>query len=70
MELKVDGMSCGGCVNSVKRILTKELEISEDQVDVQLTEGKASVPDSVPQEKLSEALQRLAAAGFPSARTA
>jgi len=70
MELKVEGMSCGGCVSSVKRILTKQLEVPEDEVEVELAEGRAVVPDSVSDDKLAVALERLTAAGFPSTRAA
>lgn len=66
MELKVEGMTCGGCVGSVRRILTKQLEVGEDQVVVELEGGRATVPDDVPRERLDVALQKLGGAGFPA----
>lgn len=68
MELKVEGMTCGGCVGSVRRILTKQLELPEDRVEVQLEGGRATVPDDVPGDKLEAALQKLSGAGFPATR--
>mgnify|MGYP006191527297 CR=1 FL=1 len=68
MELKVEGMTCGGCVSSVRRILTKQLDVGEDQVIVDLDASRATVPDDVPGERLDLALQKLSGAGFPAAR--
>ncbi len=35
IELKVTGMTCGGCVNSVKRALTREFPNADVQVDLE-----------------------------------
>ena len=67
MELKVNGMNCGGCVNSVTRILSKNLELDESTVDVDLESGRATIP-SVDDAKLEVALEKLAKAGFPTVR--
>lgn len=63
MELKVENMTCGGCVNSVRRILAKQLQVPEDAVTVDLTAGSAKVPD-VATELLDNALAKLSNAGF------
>jgi copper chaperone len=34
VELKVTGMTCGGCANSVKRAITHEFPTAEVQVDL------------------------------------
>ncbi len=34
VELKVTGMTCGGCVNSVKRALSREFPGAEVHVDL------------------------------------
>lgn len=65
MELKIDNMTCGGCVSSVRRILAKQLELEETAVDVQLATGRATIPPTDP-ERLEVALQKLARAGFPA----
>ncbi len=35
IELKVTGMTCGGCANSVKRAITREFPNAEVQVDLE-----------------------------------
>ncbi len=69
MKLKVEGMSCGGCVGSVKKILVRQLEVAEDSVDVSLDEGAANVPDDVDPARLDAALQKLDNAGFHTTRS-
>lgn len=66
MELKVEGMTCGGCVGSVRRILARQLDLEQDDVTVDLEGGKAIVPDDTNREKLSAAYEKLANAGFPT----
>ena len=68
MELKIEGMSCGGCVSSVQRILTRNLEVDADAVEVDLDGGSATVPDDLDAERLQTALAKLAKAGFPATR--
>ena len=41
VELKIGGMTCNGCVNSVKRVLAGVPGVQD--VDVSLTPGKATV---------------------------
>lgn len=66
MELKVENMTCGGCVSSVRRILGKQLEVDESEVQVDLASGRAMVPDASA-ERLPIALEKLEKAGFPTA---
>ena len=68
MELKVEGMSCGGCVNSVKRILTKNLEVDESSIAVDLDAKSATIPDDTDTARLETALEKLKMAGFPAQR--
>lgn len=68
MDLKVEGMSCGGCVNSVRRILAKNLNVAEESVDVDLDDGRATIPDDLDGAAVDTALGKLEKAGFPSAR--
>lgn len=63
MELKVDNMTCGGCVNSVRRILSKQLVVDESEVEVSLDSGSATIPDVAP-DVLQNALEKLSGAGF------
>lgn len=65
MELKVNNMTCGGCVSSVRRILGKQLGVDENEVQVELESGRATIPDA-PAERLQVALEKLAKAGFPT----
>jgi copper chaperone CopZ len=68
MKLKVEGMSCGGCVSSVRRILTKSLALDEESVTVDLEAGQATLPDDVDPGALEDAMGKLQNAGFPTAR--
>lgn len=65
MELKVENMTCGGCVGSVQRILSRQLEVDPSQVQVDLDRGLATFPD-VADDSLQLALQKLEKAGFPA----
>lgn len=65
MLLKVNNMTCGGCVSSVQRILVRQLELSEDQVKVDLDTASAEIPD-VDDDRLQDALAKLEKAGFDS----
>lgn len=68
MKLNVEGMSCGGCVNSVRRILVKNLEVDDSSIDVDLDGGTATIPDDVDDAQVAAALEKLTKAGFPSQR--
>lgn len=45
VELKVSGMTCGGCVNSVKRALLREFPNAT--VDVDLASGRVRIEGDV-----------------------
>ena len=64
MDIEVSGMSCGGCVSSVRRILTRELGEDENAIEVSLDDGRATVPEGIDRDRLEAAVQRLADAGF------
>ena len=36
LELKIDGMTCGGCVNSVSRVLKAQAGVDDAQVELGL----------------------------------
>lgn len=55
VALAITGMSCGGCVNAVKRLLSKVPGVSG--VDVDLGSGRALVSGAVRAEDLVAALQ-------------
>jgi copper chaperone CopZ len=64
-ELNVSGMSCGGCVNSVSRIISRTASLDAGQVDVDLESGRATFPE-VDADTLKTLLDKLEAAGFAS----
>jgi copper chaperone len=62
LNLKIDGMSCGGCVNNIKGVLSALNGVSE--VAVSLENGQAHVvydPEHIRPETLCEAVEN---AGF------
>jgi copper chaperone len=66
VSFDVRGMTCGGCVASVKRVLTALPGVSS--VDVTLTPGKANVafdPAQVSVDQLRDAVEN---AGYDVAR--
>lgn len=65
MELKVSGMSCGGCVKSVARIISKHANLQPEDVKVELESGRASFV-ATSAENTAELLEKLRAAGFES----
>jgi copper chaperone CopZ len=65
MELKVSGMSCGGCVKSVARIIAKHANLQPEDVQVDLESGKALFDVSSSQDT-TELLEKLRVAGFES----
>jgi copper chaperone len=69
-KLYVSGMSCGGCVNSVQTILSKQLGIDKDDIDVDLDNGTAIItsdePLSADSDALDEAIFALKRQGFPA----
>ena len=65
LELKVEGMTCGGCVKSVTRVLTGIPGVAS--ADVSLEEGRARVaydPAQTGAEALKQAVER---AGYHAA---
>lgn len=64
VELLVTGMSCQGCVRSVKAIIAKSLGIERDDVDVDLDSGRAVFEVSGAREGLKLALNKLDKQGF------
>lgn len=68
LELKVSEMSCGGCANSVRAVLSQELSVDKDQVEVSVEDGKARVKsDAEPtSEQVDSALKALKEQGFPA----
>ncbi|HYC48931.1 MAG TPA: heavy-metal-associated domain-containing protein [Burkholderiales bacterium] len=58
VTMKVKGMTCGGCVASVERVLS-DLD-GVDKVDVSLQRGEATVeyaPERVRESQLREAIE-------------
>jgi copper chaperone len=67
VELKVDGMTCGSCVNAVSRALSAVPGV--ETVDVRLETGIATVRGGQVTEQVKALLGALATAGY-SARAA
>lgn len=65
-QMQVNGMNCGGCVKSVTRILAKQLEVDEEQIDVSLDDKRALVPDGLDASVYEEAAKKLSEQGFPT----
>lgn len=65
--LQVDGMSCGGCVKSVTKIISRAAEIDAGEVEVDLDSAQADFPDT---DQLELVLEKLEAAGFPARKKA
>jgi copper chaperone len=64
-ELKIEGMTCGGCVKSVTRVLTGVAGVAS--ADVSLEEGRARVafdPGRTGVEALKQVVER---AGYKAA---
>jgi copper chaperone len=59
--LHVDGMTCGGCVEAVKRVIRKVDQGSK--IDIDLTSGRVEVVTIIPAEELVEAVTK---AGYPA----
>ncbi|MEO8847673.1 MAG: heavy-metal-associated domain-containing protein [Casimicrobiaceae bacterium] len=61
IELKVDGMTCGGCVSAVKRIVANVDD--KAQVDVDLPTKRVSIASDLPAASFAAALEQ---GGYPS----
>jgi copper chaperone len=59
--LSVDGMSCGGCVQAVKRVMEKADPTV--QADICLEDGRVEAVTKVPAGRLAEAISK---AGYPA----
>lgn len=62
VTMKVTGMTCGGCVNSVKRVVQAVAGV--DSVDVSLEKGEAVVRYDVSTASPAQIAQAIEAAGF------
>ncbi len=64
IKIEVGGMMCGGCEGSVKKIISRHLQIDIEKVDASHQTNQASfLTDSPDLESLLSALDE---AGFPS----
>ena len=65
VDLKVGGMTCGGCVSSVTRALQAVSGVK--QADVDLAEGRATVSYDAAITSPARLREAIAAAGFDTA---
>lgn len=63
--LHVEGMTCGGCVRSVRTMISKALSLDAEAVDVNLESKQASF-DAADDTDLAPVLEKLEKRGFPS----
>ncbi len=70
IKLYVSGMSCNGCVNTVRTVLSNKLGLEKDDIDVSLDNGTAVIATDEPldpdSEELAGALFDLKKRGFPA----
>ena len=64
MRFQIEGMSCGGCVKSVQRILVKQTGLTEAQVHVSLEDSSATVDAELTETTVETAAKALQKAGF------
>jgi copper chaperone len=62
VDLKIEGMTCGGCVQSVTRVLTGVAGVSA--ADVSLEEGRAHVTFDPAQTGVAAMKQAVERAGY------
>ncbi|MFW5966330.1 MAG: heavy-metal-associated domain-containing protein [Persicimonas sp.] len=71
-KLYVSGMSCEGCANSVRSILSNELALDEEDIEVSIDNGTAVIASDEPfnedSDRLAAALYALKKQGFPAQR--
>jgi len=60
--IKIEGMTCGGCVNSVKTVLEKLPGV--DQVEVSLDNAEAVVQHDATQTSVEQLKEAISDAGF------
>lgn len=65
IQLKIGGMTCGGCSGSVKRVLEAVTGVSEAQVD--LAGAQASVTFDPAQTNVAQLVDAVENAGFDAA---
>lgn len=65
ITLKIDGMTCGGCVSSVTRVLSETTGVSNAQVD--LASGTAVVQFDAAQTSAVALIDVVEDAGFDAA---
>lgn len=65
ITLKIDGMTCGGCVSSVTRVLSETAGVSNAQVD--LASGTATVQFDAAQTNAAALIDVVEDAGFDAA---
>lgn len=64
MKFQVSGMSCGGCVKSVKKIAAKTLELDAEDVQVSLEPGSLEVSEVLSEDQTVKLRESLSRAGF------
>ena len=64
IEMKVAGMTCGGCANSVKRAITREFPNAS--VDVELASGVVRIEGEVEPARVEASIR---SAGYEVARS-
>ena len=62
VTLKISGMTCGGCVNSVRKVITALDGVST--VDVSLERAQATITFDPAQSKLADFKNAIQDAGF------
>lgn len=65
ITLKIDGMTCGGCVSSVTRVLNETAGVSNAQVD--LASGTATVQFDAAKTNAAALIDVVEDAGFDAA---
>lgn len=68
LKFSVSGMTCGGCANSVRTILSRQFGVDKEQVQVDLDDAQAQVQlaKRPAADQLDAALTALNEHGFPS----
>ncbi|QDG51514.1 heavy-metal-associated domain-containing protein [Persicimonas caeni] len=70
LKILVSGMSCGGCANSVRTIISKNLGLDKDDIDVSVDNGTAIIATDEPVDTDSDTfhatLYELKKQGFPA----
>lgn len=59
IEIRIEGMTCGGCVASVRKAILAADQAASAEID--LASGKAAIETTLPQARIVEAIE---AAGY------